>query len=92
MLQAEQDTDELLVRIPVGSRVAGPLAIQPRTFTPNGDGANDVAENKLCGSAFARTIAERSKYLRLDWWPRAAARLGRSPKRPRPATVGRSRR
>ena len=41
---AEQDTDELLVRIPVGSRVAGPLAIQPRTFTPNGDGANDVAE------------------------------------------------
>lgn len=41
---AEQDTDELLVRIPVGSQVAGPLAIQPRTFTPNGDGANDVAE------------------------------------------------
>ena len=41
---AEQDTDELLVRIAVGSQVAGPLAIQPRTFTPNGDGANDVAE------------------------------------------------
>ena len=41
---AEQDTDELLVRIPVGAQVAGPLAIQPRIFTPNGDGANDVAE------------------------------------------------
>ena len=41
---AQLDTDELLVRIAVGSQVAGPLTIQPRIFTPNGDGANDVAE------------------------------------------------
>ncbi len=41
---AKQDTDGLLVRISVGSQVAGPLAIQPRIFTPNGDGANDLAE------------------------------------------------
>ena len=41
---AELDTDELLVRITLGSQVAGPLAIQPRIFTPNGDGANDEAQ------------------------------------------------
>ena len=41
---AELDTDELLVRISVGSQVAGPLQIQPRIFTPNGDGTNDETQ------------------------------------------------
>jgi len=37
-------TDELLVRVSVGSRVTGPLDIHPAVFTPNGDGTNDDAE------------------------------------------------
>ncbi|HIG56185.1 MAG TPA: hypothetical protein EYQ18_19830 [Candidatus Handelsmanbacteria bacterium] len=39
----ELDTNELLVRVTVGSQVAGPLQIEPAVFTPNGDGINDEA-------------------------------------------------
>jgi hypothetical protein len=38
---SELDTNELLVRVTVGSQVAGPLQIEPAVFTPNGDGIND---------------------------------------------------
>ena len=40
----ELDTDGLLVRVSLGSKVAGSLEIHPAVFTPNGDGVNDVAE------------------------------------------------
>ena len=38
---SQLETDELLVRVRVGSQVAGPLEIEPSVFTPNGDGIND---------------------------------------------------
>lgn len=41
---SELETDGLLVRVSVGSKVAGPLEIHPAVFTPNGDGVNDAVE------------------------------------------------
>jgi hypothetical protein len=38
------DTDDLSVKITLGSQVVGPVAISPRLFTPNGDGTNDQAQ------------------------------------------------
>lgn len=40
----ELTTDELLVRVTVGSQVAGPIEVFPRVFTPNNDGINDAAQ------------------------------------------------
>ena len=40
----ELSTDELLVRVTVGSQVAGPVEVALRVFTPNGDGINDMAQ------------------------------------------------
>ncbi|MBT3344379.1 MAG: hypothetical protein HN712_23770 [Gemmatimonadetes bacterium] len=36
-------TDGLLVRVSIGSKIVGPLIISPAAFSPNGDGINDVA-------------------------------------------------
>lgn len=38
---AKVATNDLLVRVLVGSNVAGPIEVWPKTFTPNGDGIND---------------------------------------------------
>jgi len=37
-------TNAQLVRVSVGSSVAGPLEIEPGVFTPNGDGVNEEAQ------------------------------------------------
>lgn len=37
------DTDGLLVRVSVDSRITGPLNVEPAVLTPNGDGINDAA-------------------------------------------------
>ena len=34
-------TNDLLVRVSVGSQIAGPIEVWPKTFTPNGDDIND---------------------------------------------------
>jgi gliding motility-associated-like protein len=41
---ADLQTDELLVRVTVGSQVAGALSVVPQIFTPNGDGINDAVQ------------------------------------------------
>ena len=41
---ADLQTDELLVRVTVGSQVAGALSVVPQVFTPNGDGINDAVQ------------------------------------------------
>lgn len=37
-------TDGLLVRVSIGSQVAGPLTLSPAAFSPNGDGINDATQ------------------------------------------------
>ena len=46
---ADLQTDELLVRVTVGSQVAGALSVVPQVFTPNGDGINDAKQISYTG-------------------------------------------
>ncbi len=36
------DTDGLLVKVSIGSKIAGPMTLTPASFSPNGDGINDL--------------------------------------------------